>query len=184
MSDLFVELTAPNGRKYRQPRGLFINNEFVKSKSGETITSINPRYITYLNSIKVAQLTAIYSDEKEIVSVYAANEEDVDDAVAAARKAFKGGEWRDMDTNARADVLFKFAQLIEEHRETLATIETWDNGKPYSVSFNDDLGEVIGTIKYYAGYANKIHGQVIDTSPAKLAYTLREPLGVCGQIIP
>ena len=89
-----------------------------------------------------------------------------------------------MDTNARGDILFKFAQLIEEHRETLATIETWDNGKPYSVSLNDDLGEVIGTIKYYAGYANKIHGQVIDTSPAKLAYTIREPLGVCGQIIP
>lgn len=124
------------------------------------------------------------SDEKEIVSVYAAGEEDVNDAVAAARKAFKSTEWRDIDTNARADILFKFAQLIEEHRETLATIETWDNGKPYQVSFNDDLGEVIGTIKYYAGYANKIHGQVIDTSPAKLAYTLREPLGVCGQIIP
>ncbi|KAJ4384327.1 mitochondrial aldehyde dehydrogenase [Didymella sp. IMI 355093] len=166
MSDLFVELTAPNGHKYKQPRGLFINNEFVKSKSGETISSINP------------------SDEKEIVSVYAAGEEDVNDAVAAARKAFKSTEWRDIDTNARADILFKFAQLIEEHRETLATIETWDNGKPYQVSFNDDLGEVIGTIKYYAGYANKIHGQVIDTSPAKLAYTLREPLGVCGQIIP
>ena len=104
--------------------------------------------------------------------------------MAAARAAFKNPDWRDMDTNARADLLYKFAQLIDEHRETLATIETWDNGKPYQVSLNDDLGEVIGTIKYYAGYANKIHGQVIDTSPAKLAYTLREPLGVCGQIIP
>ena len=93
MSDMFVELTAPNGHKYKQPRGLIINNEFVKSKSGETITSINPRYITYLNSIKIAQLTVIYSDEREIVSVYAANEEDVNDAVAAARKAFKGAEW-------------------------------------------------------------------------------------------
>lgn len=89
-----------------------------------------------------------------------------------------------MDTNARSDLLYKFAQLIEQHRETLATIETWDNGKPYAVSLSDDLGEVINTIKYYAGYANKIHGQVIDTSPAKLAYTIREPLGVCGQIIP
>ncbi|KAL6712360.1 mitochondrial aldehyde dehydrogenase [Coniothyrium glycines] len=166
MSELFAELTAPNGHKYRQPRGLFINNEFVKSKSGETITSINP------------------SDESEIASVYAAGPEDVDEAVKAARNAFKNPEWRDMDTNARADLMFKFAQLIEEHRETLATIETWDNGKPYSVSFNDDLSEVIGTIKYYAGYANKIHGQVIETSPAKLAYTVREPLGVCGQIIP
>ncbi|KAH7405843.1 aldehyde dehydrogenase-like protein [Phaeosphaeria sp. MPI-PUGE-AT-0046c] len=166
MSDLFVELTAPNGRKYQQPRGLFINNEFVKSKSGETITSINP------------------SDESEICSVFAAGPEDVDIAVAAARKAFNSPDWRDMDTNARADLMYKFAQLIEEHRETLATIETWDNGKPYQVSLNDDLGEVIGTIKYYAGYANKIHGSVINTSPAKLAYTVREPLGVCAQIIP
>ena len=174
MSDLFVELTAPNGRKYQQPRGLFINNEFVKSKSGETMPV---RFLPW-------KWLTFGSDESDIVSVYAAGPEDVDDAVAAARKAFKNPDWRDMDTNARADLLYKFAQLIEEHKETLATIETWDNGKPYSVSLNDDLGEVVGTIKYYAGYANKIHGTVIDTSPAKLAYTVREPLGVCGQIIP
>jgi acyl-CoA reductase-like NAD-dependent aldehyde dehydrogenase len=90
-----------------------------------------------------------------------------------------------MDSTARGDMLFKFARLIEENRELLATIETWDNGKPYSVSLNDDLGEVIGTIKYYAGWTDKIHGQVIGgTSAVKLAYTIREPLGVCGQIIP
>jgi aldehyde dehydrogenase (NAD+) len=90
-----------------------------------------------------------------------------------------------MDATARGDLLFKFASLIEQHRETLATIETWDNGKPYSVSLNDDLGEVIGTIKYYAGWTDKIHGQVIGgTSAVKLAYTIREPVGVCGQIIP
>jgi aldehyde dehydrogenase (NAD+) len=57
-------------------------------------------------------------------------------------------------------------------------------GKPYSVALNEDLAEVAGTIKYYAGWADKITGQVIDTSPAKLAYTIREPIGVCGQIIP
>jgi len=90
-----------------------------------------------------------------------------------------------MEATARGDLLFKLASLIEENREILATIETWDNGKPYSVSLNDDLGEVIGTIKYYAGWADKIHGQVIGgTSAVKLAYTIREPLGVCGQIIP
>ncbi|KAF2643022.1 aldehyde dehydrogenase-like protein [Massarina eburnea CBS 473.64] len=166
MSDLFVELTAPNGRKYSQPRGLFINNEFVASKSGETISSVNP------------------ADEEEICTVYAAGAEDVDIAVAAARKAFKDPSWRDLDSTVRGDVLYKFAQLIEENKEILATIETWDNGKPYLVSLNDDIGEVTSTIKYYAGYANKIHGQVINTSPAKLAYTLREPLGVCAQIIP
>lgn len=80
--------------------------------------------------------------------------------------------------------MYKLAQLVEQHKETLATIETWDNGKPYSVSLNEDLAEVTGTLKYYAGYADKIHGQVIDTTPAKLAYTIREPIGVCGQIIP
>ncbi|KAK5009141.1 mitochondrial aldehyde dehydrogenase [Cryomyces antarcticus] len=165
MSDLSIELTAPNGHKYTQPTGLFINNEWVKSKSGEKITSINP------------------TDESEICSVYAADPEDVDAAVAAARKAFKG-EWRDMASTERGDLMYKLSQLVEEHKETLATIETWDNGKPYSVALNEDLGEVAGTLKYYAGYADKIHGQVIDTTAAKLAYTIREPVGVCGQIIP
>ncbi|KAF2501470.1 aldehyde dehydrogenase-like protein [Lophium mytilinum] len=166
MSDLNVELTAPNGVKYTQPTGLFIGNEWVKSKSGEKITSINP------------------TDEKEIVSVYAAGPEDVDLAVAAARKAFKDPAWRDMATTERGELMYRFATLIEKHKETLATIETWDNGKPYSVALNEDLAETVSTLKYYAGFADKVHGQVIDTTPAKLAYTIREPLGVCGQIIP
>lgn len=66
-------------------------------------------------------------DESEICSVEAAEPEDVDKAVAAARKAFKG-EWRDMSSTARGELMFKLAALIEEHKETLATIETWDNG--------------------------------------------------------
>jgi aldehyde dehydrogenase (NAD+) len=80
--------------------------------------------------------------------------------------------------------MFKFADLIEKHKEVLATLETWDNGKPYSVALNEDLGEVVGVIKYYAGYADKIHGQTISTTSQKFAYTLRQPIGVCGQIIP
>lgn len=90
-SDLSIELTAPNGRKYTQPTGLFINNEFVKSKSGEKITSINP------------------TDEKEIASVYAAGPEDVDDAVAAARKAFK--TWRDVSPTEKGALMAKLADL-------------------------------------------------------------------------
>jgi aldehyde dehydrogenase (NAD+) len=78
----------------------------------------------------------------------------------------------------------KLAQLIEDNREILATIETCDNGKPYTVSRDDDLTETAETIRYYSGYADKIFGQVIDTTPAKFAYTVREPVGVCGQIIP
>lgn len=80
--------------------------------------------------------------------------------------------------------MHKLADLIEQHRETLATIETWDNGKPYSVSLNEDLAEVISCIRYYAGWADKIHGQTIPTTKDKFAYTLRQPVGVCAQIIP
>lgn len=89
-----------------------------------------------------------------------------------------------MASGERGDLLYKLSRLVEQHKETLATIETWDNGKPYQVALNEDLAEVVGTLKYYAGYADKMHGQVIETSPAKLAYTIREPVGVCGQIIP
>ena len=84
----------------------------------------------------------------------------------------------------RGNLMLKLASLVEDHAEALATIETWDNGKPYQVALNEDLAEVSGTLRYYGGYADKIHGQVINTSPAKFAYTLREPVGVCGQIIP
>jgi aldehyde dehydrogenase (NAD+) len=129
--------------------------------------------------------------------------------VAAARAAFKAPSWRDLPGSQRGDLLYKLASLIEQHKETLATIETWDNGrlsnnnwslflfyfntvanlmqpvgKPYKNALNDDLAEVHSCIRYYAGYADKIHGQVMETTPMKLAYTLREPIGVCGQIIP
>ncbi|KAK5113656.1 hypothetical protein LTR62_003283 [Meristemomyces frigidus] len=166
MSNLSIALTAPNGRKYEQPTGLFINNEWHAGSKNNKITSINP------------------SDESEIVSVHAAEPEDVDKAVAAARAAFRNPEWRDMASSDRGELMYKLGQLVEANKELLATVETWDNGKPYQVALNEDLAEVAGCIKYYAGYADKIHGQVIDTTPAKLAYTIREPVGVCGQIIP
>ncbi|KAK1066772.1 mitochondrial aldehyde dehydrogenase [Friedmanniomyces endolithicus] len=166
MSHLSVELTAPNGKKYTQPTGLFINNEWVAGSKGNKITSINP------------------TDESEIAQVHAAEPEDVDKAVEAARAAFNNPTWRDMAPSERGDLLYRLSQLVEQNKEVLATIETWDNGKPYQVALNEDLAEVSGCLKYYAGYADKVHGQVIDTGPNKLAYTIREPLGVCGQIIP
>jgi aldehyde dehydrogenase (NAD(P)+) len=166
MSDLSVELTAPNGRKYTQPLGLFINNEWVKSSSGTKITSINP------------------TDESEIASVYAASVEDVDTAVAAARKALKDPSWRDLAPTDRGNMMIKLSDLIAEHAETLATIETWDNGKIYADSLGGDVAEVQGCLRYYGGYADKIHGQTIDVGPTKFAYTIKEPVGVCGQIIP
>ncbi|OAL31611.1 hypothetical protein AYO20_08154 [Fonsecaea nubica] len=166
MADLKVELTAPNGRKITLPTGLFINNEFVKASSGEKITSINP------------------SDEKEICSVEAASADDIDKAVKAARAAFNDPSWRDLPATDRGALMYKFADVLEANKETLATLETWDNGKPYSVALNEDLGEVVSTIRYYAGWADKIHGETIPTNPQKFAYTLKQPIGVCGQIIP
>lgn len=80
--------------------------------------------------------------------------------------------------------MLKLSELVDKHREILATIETWDNGKPYTVARGEDLVEVAETLRYYAGFADKVFGQVIETTPEKFAYTLREPVGVCGQIIP
>jgi aldehyde dehydrogenase (NAD(P)+) len=110
--------------------------------------------------------------------------EDVDTAVKAARRAFNDVAWRDISPTERGNLLIKLSDLVVANAETLATIETWDNGKPYSVALADDVWEVQAVLKYYGGYADKIHGQVINTGSAKLAYTIKEPVGVCGQIIP
>ncbi|KIM98265.1 hypothetical protein OIDMADRAFT_56639 [Oidiodendron maius Zn] len=166
MTDLFRELIAPNGHKYIQPLGLFINNEFLESSDNGSFDAYNP------------------ADESIIAPVYAASEDDINTAVNAARKAFKDSSWSDLSPTARGNLMLKLSQLIEENAQTLATIETWNNGKPYSVSLQEDVPATAAVIKYYAGYADKIHGQVLGTGPAKHAYTIREPIGVYGQIIP
>ncbi|KAH8727464.1 aldehyde dehydrogenase [Phaeosphaeriaceae sp. PMI808] len=162
----FISLTAPNNTKVTLPTGLFINNEFVKSSSGAKITSINP------------------SDESVIAEVEAASAEDVDRAVKAARAALSSPEWGGISNTERGYLIYKLADIIEEHKEVLATLEAWDNGKAYSIALNDDLGESVAVLRYYAGWADKIHGQTIPTTPQKLAYTIKQPIGVCAQIIP
>ncbi|KAL2262541.1 hypothetical protein VTK26DRAFT_1020 [Humicola hyalothermophila] len=161
-----IELTAPNGKKWTQPLGLFINNEFVKSSNEQRLATVNP------------------TTEEEICSVFAATADDVDAAVAAARKAFKHPSWRHLSGTERGALMVKLADLVTKHAETLATIECLDNGKPYSVALNEDVADVVNVLKYYAGYADKNFGQVIDVGRDKFAYTVKEPLGVCGQIIP
>lgn len=124
------------------------------------------------------------SNGRVITTVSAASVQDVDEAVSAARLALEKGTWRDLSASERGRLLMKLADLVESNRELLATIETWDNGKPYSVALDEDVNEVAEVFRYYAGWADKVYGQVIDTHSAKFAYTVREPLGVCGQIIP
>ncbi|KKK18076.1 aldehyde dehydrogenase ALDH [Aspergillus ochraceoroseus] len=142
--DLFVDLIAPNGRRYRQPRGLFINNEFVKSSSGQLISSVDP------------------ATECEIATVYAASAEDVDKAVQAAKAALQNPTWKLLPGTDRGRLM----------------------RKPYHAALSDDLVEAITTLRYYSGWADKTFGQTISTTHQKFAYTLRQPIGVVGQIIP
>lgn len=116
--------------------------------------------------------------------MHAATADDVDKAVSAARKAFKHKSWKLLSGTERGALMTKLADLVGENAEILATIECLDNGKPYFVALNDNVTEFQNVLRYYAGYADKNFGQVIDVGPAKLAYTVKEPLGVCGQIIP
>lgn len=81
-------------------------------------------------------------------------------------------------------MLLRLSTLAQQHQETLATIDTWDNGKVYNDALEIDVAELIQVYKYYGGYADKMHGQVIDVGESKLAYTLKQPIGVCAQIIP
>jgi len=146
---------------------LFINNEFVNSESGKTFPTYNP------------------CTEEVICQVQEGDKADVDKAVKAARDAFAlGSPWRSMDATQRGRLMYKLADLIERDRQYLASLETLDNGKPYNIAYMADLHLTIECYRYYAGYADKIHGKVIPATGNFFAYTRHEPVGVCGQIIP
>lgn len=163
---LVANLTLPNGIKVAQPTGLFINNEWVAAKKGGKIPVINP------------------STEKEICQIEEGTEEDIDLAVEAARAAFEdGSEWRSMAAADRGVLLYKLADLMEKNAETLASLESLDNGKSITMA-RGDVAACIGTIRFYAGFADKEYGQTIETNPSQLVYTRHEPVGVCGQVIP
>ncbi|KAK3955887.1 aldehyde dehydrogenase domain-containing protein [Pseudoneurospora amorphoporcata] len=163
-SSVFVELKTPVTGSYKQPTGLFINNEFVEGVEKKTFEVINP------------------ATEEVICSVHEATEKDVDVAVAAARKAFDG-VWRETTPQQRGIYLLKLADLVEKNLDLLAAVESLDNGKSITMA-RGDIGAVVGTIRYYGGWADKIEGKTIDISPDTFHYTRQEPLGVCGQIIP
>jgi aldehyde dehydrogenase (NAD+) len=111
---------------------------------------------------------------------------DVDRAVDAARRAFdaKSGSWRKMSASERGRLIWRLADLIEQHIDEIAELETLDNGKPIFESRNVDMPMVIDVLRYYAGWATKIHGETVNTFDSAFTYTLREPVGVVGLIIP
>jgi aldehyde dehydrogenase (NAD+) len=145
---------------------LLINNRWVNSRSGKTFPTINP------------------STGEEICQVAEADEADVNEAVKAARNAFEKGPWRKMSAAERGRLLYKLADLVEKHADELARLEALDNGKPYSVAKAADLTLSIASYRYYAGWADKIHGKTIPVAGSYFNYTKLEPVGVVGQIIP
>ena len=145
---------------------LLIDGQWRDSLSGKTFETINP------------------ATEEVIAHIAEGDAADIDLAVKAARKAFDTGPWRTMDARDRGKLMYKLADLIEENVDELAELETLDNGKPLNESRHADLPLVIDCIRYYAGYADKIHGQTIPIRGNFFCYTKREPVGVAGQIIP
>ncbi|KAJ2896354.1 aldehyde dehydrogenase [Zalerion maritima] len=161
---LSVQLKTPLTGEYTQPTGLFINNEWAEGVDKKTFEVVNP------------------ATEEVICSVAEATEKDVDLAVAAARKAFEG-VWRSTTPQERSVLMYKLADLAEKNLELLAAVESLDNGKSISMA-RGDAGAVVGCLRYYAGWADKIEGKTIDIAPDMFHYTRQEPIGVCGQIIP
>ncbi|KAH9986369.1 aldehyde dehydrogenase, partial [Russula vinacea] len=121
---------------------------------------------------------------KVITSIAEGTAKDVDRAVSAAKHAFETSWGLKVPGARRGELLNKLADLIELHSDELAALEALDNGKTFNLAKNVDLGMSVGTIRYYAGWADKIHGQVIETHEGNFSYTRHEPIGVVGQIIP
>ncbi|MGV3487425.1 MAG: aldehyde dehydrogenase family protein [Tuberibacillus sp.] len=145
---------------------LYIGGKWVESASGKTFATLNPA---------TGEVLAIVSE---------AGEEDVNRAVDAARKAFDEGPWSRMSAAARSRLIYKLADLMEEHSEELAQLESLDNGKPIRESKNADVPLAIEHFRYYAGWATKVVGQTIPVAGKYFNYTRHEPVGVVGQIIP
>ncbi|RMC17946.1 hypothetical protein DUI87_04820 [Hirundo rustica rustica] len=146
---------------------IFINNEWHDSVSGKKFAVFNP------------------ANEEKICEVEEGDKADVDKAVKAARKAFElGSTWRTMDASERGRLLNKLADLVERDRLILATMETIDGGKLFSTAYLMDLGACIKTLRYCAGWADKIHGRTVPMDGNFFTFTRHEPIGVCGQIIP
>ena len=121
-----------------------------------------------------------------LTQIAEASAEDVDRAVQAARQAFedRNGAWRKLSASERGRLLWKLSDLVEKNIDELAELETLDNGKPIFESRYVDMPMVVDVLRYYAGLATKIHGETVNTFETAFTYTLREPVGVVGLIVP
>ncbi|XP_034251453.1 cytosolic 10-formyltetrahydrofolate dehydrogenase [Thrips palmi] len=164
-----VVMTA-NNMELKFPRQLFIDGQFVDAEGGRTIDTVNP------------------ADETVICKVQRATVGDVDRAVRAAKRAFDEGEWSKMSARDRGRLLFRLADLMEQHKQELATIESIDSGAVYTLALKTHVGMSIEAWRYFAGWCDKISGRTVPISHARpnrnLTFTKKEPIGVCGLVTP
>src|SRR5215469_3434594 len=150
-----------------ETRKMLINGKWVESASGKTFPTYNP------------------ATGDVLAKVTEGDKEDINRAVDSARHAFDKGPWTKLTASERGRMIWKLADLLEKHAEEFAQLETLDNGKPLMWSRAADVPLAVDLFRYMAGWATKIEGHTIPISAGKfLAYTLREPIGVVGQIIP
>jgi len=159
----FSTTTSTNKKVDVKYTKLFIGGQFVEGKEGKKFSVINP------------------ATEQEICQVSEATAADVDDAVRVARHTFEN-VWRNYAPSQRARLMNKWADLIEEHADYIADLECMDNGKPRNMVRNVDIYLVLQCIRYFAGWADKMNGQTIPLDGDFMAYTIRDPVGVCAQI--
>jgi phenylacetaldehyde dehydrogenase len=148
-----------------KPKQLWIDGGWVPPTDGRTFETVNP------------------ATEEVLANVALAGARDVDAAVGAARAAFDDGRWSEVPPRHKEAVLRRIADVIDEHAEELAILETLDNGKPLTMARNEMRG-CAETFRYYSGWPTKMHGSVLPTASDRHNYVRREPVGVCGQIIP
>src|SRR5574341_2209938 len=144
---------------------LFINNEWRAAASGVRFEVINP------------------ATEEVIAEVAAASPQDIDGAVAAARACFEGDAWRSLSARKRGALLYRAAELLEQRADEMARLETLHNGKPLFES-KIDVAMTVETLRYYAGWADKLTGRTLPVDGPFFTYTLREPVGVVAAIVP
>jgi acyl-CoA reductase-like NAD-dependent aldehyde dehydrogenase len=151
-----------------QPKKLFIGGRWVEAASGRTFDTLNP------------------ATGEVLARVAEGGAEDIDRAVAAARRTFESGVWKDLPPAERARALWRVGDLIEERAQELAELESLDNGMPITDALVWFVPLAAATFRYYAGWVTKLDGATQQISlPGKyLSYTLRQPVGVVGQIIP
>jgi aldehyde dehydrogenase (NAD+) len=160
-------MTASTTASVRLPeRRLLIGGEWVDAVTGTTIATENP------------------ATGEEITRVACAGAADAERAVSAARRAFDGGPWSTISAADRGRLIARLARLVDENRDELVALESLDGGKPVRATARQDLPAVIDCLEYYAGWADKIKGDVVPARPDALTYLRREPVGVVVGIVP